>query len=67
MRCWVFLKGNTVERLFILTAGDEITEHDVGRMLAPTRADGGLGDGLLAAESYDAFKESAERALPSIV
>ncbi len=52
---------NTIERLLIL-AGAEITEQDVGRMLAPVHAESGLGDGLLAAETYDVFKESAERA-----
>ena len=53
---------NTIERLLILAAGTEITEPDVARMLAPTHGDAGLGDGLLAAESYEVFKESAERA-----
>jgi two-component system nitrogen regulation response regulator NtrX len=53
---------NTIERLLILAGGAEITEQDVGRMLAPVHGESGLGDGLLAAETYDVFKESAERA-----
>jgi two-component system nitrogen regulation response regulator NtrX len=53
---------NTVERLLILANGPEVTEQDASRMLVPARGDGGLGDGLLAAESYELFKESAERA-----
>jgi len=53
---------NTIERLLILGGGREISEQDVARMLAPVHGEPGLGDGLLAVETYDAFKESAERA-----
>jgi two-component system nitrogen regulation response regulator NtrX len=53
---------NTIERLLILASGDEVTEGDVARMLGPTPEAAGLGDALLASESYEAFKEHAERA-----
>ncbi len=53
---------NTIERLLILSAGPEIGEADVARMLGPAGADAGLGDALLSAETFEAFKEGAERA-----
>jgi two-component system nitrogen regulation response regulator NtrX len=53
---------NTVERLLILGAGPEITEGDVARMLGAGHAEPGAADGLLEAETYEAFKEQAERA-----
>jgi two-component system nitrogen regulation response regulator NtrX len=53
---------NTVERLLILAAGPEIGERDVRRLLEPVQADGGLGDTLMAAETFESFKESAEKA-----
>ncbi len=53
---------NTVERLLILSAGPEISEVDVGRLLGPSGADAGLGETLLASQTYEAFKEHAERA-----
>ena len=53
---------NTVERLLILSAG-EVTEGDVNRLLGAPQGDGAqLGGALLASESYEAFKENAERA-----
>ena len=53
---------NTVERLLILAPGPEVGEKDVQRLLGATTADGGLGDVLLTSETYEAFKENAERA-----
>ncbi len=53
---------NTVERLLILAPGPEIGERDVQRMLEPSQADGGLGDALMASESFESFKEQAEQA-----
>ncbi len=53
---------NTVERLLILAAG-EITERDVNRLLGAPAGEGAqLGGTLLESESYEAFKEHAERA-----
>ena len=53
---------NTVERLLILAAG-EITERDVNRLLGAPAGEGAqLGGALLESESYEAFKEHAERA-----
>jgi two-component system, NtrC family, nitrogen regulation response regulator NtrX len=53
---------NTVERLLILAPGPEVGEKDVQRLLGATTPDGGLGDVLLTSETYEAFKENAERA-----
>ena len=53
---------NTVERLLILAPGPEVGEKDVQRLLGATAPDGGLGDVLLTSETYEAFKENAERA-----
>jgi two-component system nitrogen regulation response regulator NtrX len=53
---------NTVERLLILAAGPEVAESDVARLLGAVSGDGGAGDTLLEAETYEAFKENAERA-----
>ncbi len=55
---------NTVERLLILSTGD-ITEQDVNRLPGPVGGDqtgAQLGGALLESESYEAFKENAERA-----
>ena len=52
----------TVERLLILAAGPEITDADVARMLGPVAGEGELGETLLQTETYEAFKERAERA-----
>jgi two-component system, NtrC family, nitrogen regulation response regulator NtrX len=55
---------NTIERLLILASGSgEIAEADVNRLLgAPPGESAELGGALLQSESYEAFKESAERA-----
>jgi two-component system nitrogen regulation response regulator NtrX len=53
---------NTVERLLILAAG-EISERDVNRLLGAPAGEGAqLGGALLESQSYEAFKEHAERA-----
>ena len=52
---------NTVERLLILAPAAEITESDVSRMLGPA-IEGELGETLLQTETYEEFKERAERA-----
>ena len=51
-----------MERLLILAAGPEIGERDVRRLLEPVQADGGLGDTLMASETFESFKENAEKA-----
>jgi two-component system nitrogen regulation response regulator NtrX len=53
---------NTVERLLILANGSEIDEHDVARLLGPAAGEDSLGEALLASETYEEFKEKAERA-----
>ncbi len=53
---------NTVERLLILAAGPVASENDVSRLLGAVSSDGGAGDTLLQAETYEIFKENAERA-----
>jgi two-component system nitrogen regulation response regulator NtrX len=53
---------NTIERLLILAPGSEILEHDVARLLGSVTGDTNGADTLLEAETYEAFKESAERA-----
>ena len=53
---------NTVERLLILANGPEVGETDVARLLGPQQGDSGGANGLLGAETYEAFKENAERA-----
>jgi two-component system nitrogen regulation response regulator NtrX len=53
---------NTVERLLILSTGDEVRPSDVD-LLAPGRSVGsGLGGELLSAVTFSEFKERAERA-----
>jgi len=53
---------NTVERLLILTPGDQVRAEDVD-LLAPGRnAAATLGSDLLGAETFVEFKERAERA-----
>ena len=53
---------NTVERLLILTPGDQVRAEDVD-LLAPGRsAASTLGHDLLGAETFVEFKERAERA-----
>jgi two-component system nitrogen regulation response regulator NtrX len=53
---------NTVERLMILANGDEIAEADVTRMVGPAAEDAGLGEALLESETFERFKQNAERA-----
>ncbi|OGT93712.1 MAG: Fis family transcriptional regulator [Gemmatimonadetes bacterium GWC2_71_9] len=53
---------NTIERLLILASGEAVTEGDVARMLGPAPEAAGLGDALLASDTYESFKENAERA-----
>jgi two-component system nitrogen regulation response regulator NtrX len=53
---------NTVERLLILANGEEVVESDVARMVGPMAEDTGLGDGLLQSETFEQFKQNAERA-----
>jgi two-component system nitrogen regulation response regulator NtrX len=53
---------NTVERLLILSTGEEVRASDVD-LLAPGRSSGsGLGGELLSAGTFAEFKERAERA-----
>jgi two-component system nitrogen regulation response regulator NtrX len=53
---------NTVERLLILSAGDQVRAEDVD-LLAPGRsAAAPAGAELLGAETFSDFKERAERA-----
>jgi two-component system nitrogen regulation response regulator NtrX len=53
---------NTVERLLILSVGDQVRAEDVD-LLAPGQAAGGsLGGELLGAETFSDFKDRAERA-----
>ena len=53
---------NTVERLLILANGDVVTESDVARMVGPMAEESGLGDVLLQSETFEQFKQNAERA-----
>jgi two-component system nitrogen regulation response regulator NtrX len=53
---------NTVERLLILSSGEQVRGDDVD-LLAPGRVGGsGLGGELLGAQTFSEFKEMAERA-----
>jgi two-component system nitrogen regulation response regulator NtrX len=53
---------NTVERLLILARGPEISAADVERLAGAPPAQGAIPADLLAAPTFAAFKESAERA-----
>jgi two-component system nitrogen regulation response regulator NtrX len=53
---------NTVERLLILANGDVLGEADVSRMVGPMAEETGLGDALLQSETFEQFKQNAERA-----
>jgi two-component system nitrogen regulation response regulator NtrX len=53
---------NTVERLLILANGDVVGESDVSRMVGPMAEETGLGDVLLQSETFEQFKQNAERA-----
>jgi two-component system nitrogen regulation response regulator NtrX len=53
---------NTVERLLILARGTEITAADVDRLVGGAHTADVHGGDLLAADTFAAFKERAERA-----
>ena len=53
---------NTVERLMILANGDAVGEADVLRMVGSGSEESGLGDALLQSETFEQFKQNAERA-----
>jgi two-component system, NtrC family, nitrogen regulation response regulator NtrX len=53
---------NTVERLMILSAGDEVRAEDVDLLVAARGGQAGVGSEILAAETFSDFKEHAERA-----
>ncbi len=53
---------NTVERLMILASGDEITAGDVATLVGEHVRGDGLGAELLGADTFNEFKERAERA-----
>ncbi len=51
---------NAVERLVILSAGEEVTAADVGRLTGAS-ADAAVGN-LIHCDTFDEFKQAAERA-----
>ena len=53
---------NTVERLLILASGDSITVEEVEAIGSADHTPGGLGAELLAASTFQEFRERAERA-----
>jgi two-component system, NtrC family, nitrogen regulation response regulator NtrX len=53
---------NTVERLLILSPGDQVTLSDVERLVGGGQAGAGIGPELLRAASFAEFKDLAERA-----
>ena len=53
---------NTVERLLILSGGDQVRAEDVDLLVGGGGGASGLGAELFAAETFGDFKESAERA-----
>ncbi len=53
---------NTVERLMILANGEVVGEPDVLRMVGSGSEESGLGDALLQSETFEQFKQNAERA-----
>ncbi|MEX0912759.1 MAG: sigma-54 dependent transcriptional regulator [Gemmatimonadota bacterium] len=53
---------NTVERLLILTSGEQITEHEIDLHVTGQSAGPGLSADLLACETFAEFKDAAERA-----
>ena len=53
---------NTVERLLILASGDSITVEEVEAIGSADHTPGGLGAELLAAATFQEFRERAERA-----
>jgi two-component system, NtrC family, nitrogen regulation response regulator NtrX len=53
---------NTVERLMILSAGDQVDESDVGQLVAGGARGAALSAELLTCTTFASFKEAAERA-----
>ncbi|MGH7506807.1 MAG: helix-turn-helix domain-containing protein, partial [Longimicrobiales bacterium] len=53
---------NTVERLLILARGPEVGATDIDRLAGGARAGDGFSADLLAAATFSAFKDRAERA-----
>lgn len=53
---------NTIERLLILSPGQRITAADVGRLGGARPSDGASLGSLLDIETFEAFKDAAERA-----
>ncbi|MEX2465597.1 MAG: sigma-54 dependent transcriptional regulator, partial [Gemmatimonadota bacterium] len=53
---------NAVERLLILSTGDAVEAADVELLASGRTQSGGWGAGLLAAETFQDFKDLAERA-----
>ncbi len=53
---------NTVERLFILASEDTIGRRDVELLVGAEQGGGGLGSKLLEAETFQDFRDHAERA-----
>jgi two-component system nitrogen regulation response regulator NtrX len=53
---------NTVERLLILAAGDEVGVEDIQALVGGAVAEAGLGADLGATATFNEFKEKAERA-----
>jgi len=53
---------NTVERLLILSSGEEVDEDDVELLVTGHTGASGLGAGILGAETFNEFKDRAERA-----
>ncbi|TVP75274.1 MAG: sigma-54-dependent Fis family transcriptional regulator [Gemmatimonadales bacterium] len=53
---------NTVERLFILASEETIRRRDVELLVSGVQEGGGLGSRLLEAETFQEFRDRAERA-----
>jgi two-component system, NtrC family, nitrogen regulation response regulator NtrX len=53
---------NTVERLLILASGDDVTAADVDLLVGGGPGAAGLGAELLHAESFNEFRDQAEKA-----
>jgi two-component system, NtrC family, nitrogen regulation response regulator NtrX len=53
---------NTVERLLILSAGNEVTEAEVTALVSGGSDGEGLGSALLQAATFNEFRDRAERA-----
>lgn len=53
---------NTVERLLILSSGEQVTDHEVELLATGNNAAAGLSGDILAAPTFAEFKDAAERA-----